>query len=312
MADNAVVRRVRPADGSAGRRAEEFDHGKRAGMDKLNFTKMSGAGNDFIVIDNRDGKLPEEGRRELFEGWCARRVGVGADGVLLVEAPEGGEADFRMRYYNADGGEAESCGNGARCISRFARLIGAAPDVMAFDTRAGLYRAEVVGEDIRLTMSPPHSLRRHVPVGLEGIPDGEVDFINTGVPHVVVFVPDVRTTPVVELGRALRYHEEFAPAGTNVNFGSMMPDGRIAVRTYERGVEDETLACGTGSVAVALLARLRGMARSPVRIQTSGGPVLTIHFEEEDENFFEVRLEGEARVVYEGVLNLSPAPAAVS
>lgn len=275
-------------------------------MKELNFTKMSGAGNDFIVIDNRDGRVPEEGRRAEFERWCARRVSVGADGVLLVEPPEGSEADFRMRYYNADGGEAESCGNGARCISRFAHLIGAAPESMAFETKAGLYRAEVVGQDIRLTMSDPHSLRRHVMIGgegvLEAVPGGEVDFINTGVPHVVVLVPDVAKVPVDALGRALRFHEAFAPAGTNVNFGSPLPDGRIAVRTYERGVEGETLACGTGSVAVALIARLRGTADSPVRIQTSGGPVLTIHFSSRGENFTDVRLEGEARVVYRGTL----------
>jgi len=289
-------------------------------MEKLQFTKMSGAGNDFIVIDNRDGKLPEEGRREQFEKWCTRLIGIGADGVLLVEnhagtgaAGDNGTVNFRMRYYNADGGEADSCGNGARCIARFANLIGAAPKNMSFETRAGLYRATVIGEDIRLTMSNPHSLRRDVKLTVsqtsnpdqsssspKSIENLTLDYINTGVPHAIQFVPDVLAVPVVLLGRQIRYHSAFAPAGTNANFAQVLPDGRIAMRTYERGVEDETLACGTGAIAVALIAKLKNLANSPVTILTSGGPVLKIYFEADAESFTNVKLEGEARVVYEG------------
>lgn len=293
-------------------------------MTAFRFTKMSGAGNDFVVLDNRSGALAEEGRRARIERWCERRNGIGADGALLVEPPEGADAHFRMRYYNADGGEADSCGNGARCIARFAHLLGAAPDDMRFETRAGLYRAEVVGEDIRLTMSDPHSLRRDVAVDLSDLsPDiaaavagppcnGRVDYVNTGVPHVVAFVEDLEAVPVDALGRRLRFHEAFAPAGTNVNFAKVVGPDRIAVRTYERGVEGETLACGTGSVAVALIASLKGLAASPVSILTRGGPVLKIHFDratgnagvEESGNgsggFTNVRLEGEARVVFTG------------
>lgn len=283
-------------------------------MPTLRFTKMSGAGNDFVVIDNRDGKIPEEGRRELIESWCRRRIGIGADGALLVEPPERAGADFRMRYYNADGGEAESCGNGARCISRFAHIIGAAGDEQAFETKAGLYRAVIVGEEVRLTMSDPTGLRRDVPLDLPGVPGARVDFINTGVPHVVIFVDDIAAAPVVELGRQIRFHAAFAPAGTNVNFAQIIGPNRIAVRTYERGVEDETLACGTGSVAVALIAALKGLTASPTEILTAGGPVLKIHFERGGpEGFTGVKLEGEARVVYEGetiVVAPAPAPAA--
>lgn len=284
-------------------------------MEEIRFTKMTGAGNDFIVIDNREGRLPEEGRRELFSRWCRRRLDVGADGVLLVERPEGGEADFRMRYYNADGGEAESCGNGARCISRFAYLIGAAGESMAFETQAGVYRAEMKGDDVILTLSDPTNLRLEVPVAIPELKGGSVDVVNTGVPHAVAFVDEVTTLDLQGLGSRIRHHQVFQPAGTNVNFAKVEGKDLIAVRTYERGVEGETLACGTGSVAVALIANLKGLAESPVSIRTSGGPVLKIHFDRRkgeggssSGGFYKVRLEGEARVVYEGVLAPSAAP----
>lgn len=271
---------------------------------QITFKKMAGAGNDFIVIDNRAGIVAQEGRKPLFAAWCARRVGIGADGVLLVE-PAQGDAHFRMRYYNADGGEAESCGNGARCIARFAFLIGAAPRQMRFETAAGLYEA-VVGEDgdVCLSMSDPHGLRRAVALEVPDLFKGELDFINTGVPHVVIMVSDLEAAPVNALGRAIRYHNEFAPAGTNVNFIRLREDGDIDIRTYERGVEDETLACGTGSVAAALIANLHGHGHAPVKVYTRGGPVLKIHFERAGEAFSKIKLEGEARVVYEGVVEL--------
>lgn len=274
----------------------------------IEFTKMSGAGNDFIVIDNRDGKLPEAGRHERFARWCQRRTSVGADGVLLVEPPTPGDdgAHFRMRYYNADGGEAESCGNGARCISRFAHLIGAAPAALKFQTKAGLYEAEVGAGDVVLSMSPPHGLRRDINLVVPGLLTGRVDFVNTGVPHVVLVLDDLEGAPVFELGRAIRHHAEFAPAGTNVNFIKLRQDGGIDIRTYERGVEDETLACGTGSVAAALIARLHSRATSPVAVHTRGGVVLKIHFEFNGSaahpEFSSIKLEGEARVVYRGTI----------
>ncbi|MCL5270661.1 MAG: diaminopimelate epimerase [bacterium] len=276
---------------------------------RIAFRKMAGAGNDFIVIDNRQGIVREEGRRELFARWCARRVGIGADGVLLVEPPADG-GDFRMRYYNADGGEAESCGNGARCIARFAHLIGAAGREMAFETQAGLYRAVVGERDVVLSMSDPRDLRRAVQLDIPGLFKGEVDYINTGVPHVVVMVNDLEQTPVFDLGRAIRHHAAFAPAGANANFIRLRPDdengGGIDIRTYERGVEDETLACGTGSVAAALVASLHGHGRSPVSVYTRGGPILRIHFAPAagGTGFTAIKLEGEARVVYEGIVEV--------
>lgn len=271
---------------------------------KLQFTKMTGAGNDFVVIDNRDGKVPEAGRRARIEQWCRRRVDIGADGVLLVEPAQEAGADFRMRYYNADGGEAESCGNGARCISRFAHNIGAAGRSLNFETLAGLYHAEVGEADVVLSMSDPYDLRRGVAIELPGLFKGEVDFINTGVPHVVIMVDDLAATKVYDIGRAIRYHAKFAPAGTNVNFIARRSDGGLDIRTYERGVEDETLACGTGSVAAALVAHLHGHGTSPVPVHTHSGVVLTIHFERAGEAFSKIKLQGEARVVYEGVMEI--------
>jgi diaminopimelate epimerase len=221
--------------------------------------------------------------------------------VLLVEPAREGH-HFRMRYYNADGGEVESCGNGARCIARFAHLIGAAPASMRFETAAGVYEAVVGETDVLLTMSDPHDLRRGVALEIPDLFTGQVDFINTGVPHVVMRVEDLESVPVATLGRAIRYHQAFAPAGTNANFIRLRPDGGIDIRTYERGVEDETLACGTGSVAAALIASLYGHGQSPVKVYTRGGPILQIHFERAGEAFRKIKLEGEARVVYEGIV----------
>ena len=267
---------------------------------RIPFVKMSGAGNDFVVIDNRAGIVPQEGRGPVFERWCRRRTGIGADGVLLVEPAEG--YDFRMRYYNADGGEVESCGNGARCIARFAQLIGAAPARLRFLTQAGPYEAVVdAAGDVLLTMSDPRDLRRSVPVSVPGLFDGAVDFINTGVPHVVIRWEELDAAPVVELGRAIRRHAAFAPAGTNVNFYRVRVDGGLDIRTYERGVEDETLACGTGAVATALIASLGGLVESPAALHTAGGPILRIHFSRDGGGMFSgIKLEGEARVVFFG------------
>ena len=279
-------------------------------MREVHFTKMSGAGNDFIVIDNRDGVIAADGRRELFAQWCRRRLGVGADGVLLVEPAADGSADFRMRYYNANGGEADMCGNGARCIARFAHMIGAAPESMTFVNDAGVYRATMTGDDVILFMPDPDSLERDVAIDVDGIAGGKVDTINTGVAHVVTFVDDLAATPLDDLAPKVRYHPAFAPDGMNVNFVQALPGGSLAMRTYERGVEGETLACGTGAVAVALIANLRGLASPPVSIVTSGGPVLKIHFDAPDDpatgRWTNVRLEGEARIVYEGVLAGTP------
>jgi diaminopimelate epimerase len=302
----------------------------------LEFWKLTGAGNDFVVLDNRtDAVAPDTAERaDFIRRTCARGTGVGADGMLLVEPSD--RADFRMRYYNSDGGEAETCGNGARCIARFAHARGIAAARMTFETKAGIYSAEIVPGGVRVSMSNAHSFEADVAVEVPGLFNGTVDFVNTGVPHVVVRVgslrtsplvaqppsavnptqpvaqspsavdatADIETVPVVELGRALRFHERFAPAGANVNFVMPAPDrpNTFIIRTYERGVEDETLACGTGCIAAAVTLAHREQATAPVRLITRSGVPLSVRFALSPEGARGVELEGEARVVFTGEL----------
>ncbi|MBM3213716.1 diaminopimelate epimerase [Candidatus Poribacteria bacterium] len=262
--------------------------------------KLSGAGNDFVIIDNRQGTVQADAR--FVERVCARRLSVGADGLLLVENPsDPAQADFRMRYFNADGGEAETCGNGARCISRFAHVNGIAGENMRFETLAGVYESEIRGERVRVQMSDPKDMRLDFPLALRG-GEFKVSFANTGVPHVVFFCESVDDVDVVGLGRQTRYHADFAPAGTNANFVTVTGRNSMRIRTYERGVEDETLACGTGSIAAAILGGARGVVQSPVTLRTQGGFDLTVSFELVGESAQSIHLEGDARIVYVGEL----------
>jgi diaminopimelate epimerase len=272
-------------------------------MERIPFVKMTGSGNDFIVIDNRFGIVPLDGCRDFVRAACRRKLSAGADGVILVENDP--ECDFAWRFFNADGSEAEMCGNGARCAARFARLLGIAQnDTLTFRTLAGKIRAVVDGIRVRVQMTLPYGYEPEIPVDAAER-SLRVHFINTGVPHVVVFVDSPEALSrfdVFSVGRALRYHARFAPAGTNANFVTVLDPSRLKIRTYERGVEDETLACGTGSIAAALVAAARGLVRPPVRVETQSGETLVIHFQQDVEGFHDVFLEGDARVVYEGVL----------
>ena len=267
-------------------------------MNKIPFMKFSGAGNDFVIINNF-AKIVDSTDTEFVQKLCQRRMSVGADGVLLVEKAD--DVDFRMRYFNADGGEVETCGNGARCISKFAYLNGIASEQMRFLTNAGIYESEIVGENVKVRMSDPTDIRLNVPLQLD---DGmhAVGFANSGVPHVVFFVEDLERTDVFNLGQQTRYHDNFKPDGTNANFIRVESPGLIDIRTYERGVEDETLACGTGSIASAIIAATLGKVVSPVSVKTASGIVLKIHFEVKNEEVRNVYLEGDARVIYVGEL----------
>ncbi len=267
-------------------------------MGKLTFYKMSGSGNDFILIDNR-GKVLDQDPQEFARKICHRQLSVGADGLILLEPSE--VADFKMRILNADGSEAEMCGNGGRCIARLAHMLGAAKERMAFETLAGLIRAEVWGARVKLQMVNPHSLRVNLPIRVNGS-WYRVHTINTGVPHAILFVEDLERAPVVELGRKIRSHEAFRPAGTNVDFVQVTGPNRIMIRTYERGVEDETLACGTGATASALIAAALGYVTSPVAVTVRSGELLTVHFEQRDGTFEEVFFEGDVRLIYQGEL----------
>ncbi len=268
------------------------------------FTKMNGAGNDFVVVDNRDGSLSLS--TEQIALLCDRHRGIGADGFLAVETPASSGTDLRMRYYNADGGEAEMCGNGARCFSRFgARLLDDGTDSLAFETPAGVISARLLGDNVELAMSTPHSLSPSTDLTVGGAL-ASVRSINTGVPHAVVFVEDLAHTPVRSIGGDLRRHDHFAPAGTNVNFVSNdHADANIAIRTYERGVEDETLACGTGVVAAALIHHLESGTPSPISVRVAGGDVLEVAFSEPTPgNFESVTLTGPADFVFDGRITL--------
>lgn len=271
----------------------------------LHFYKMNGAGNDFIVIDNRDLSIQLDG--ETIEALCDRHRGIGADGLLAVEPAEHG-ADYKFRYYNADGGEAEMCGNGARCFGRFTAHLGEEiPERVTFETIAGTLAAEMVGENVRIAMSEPKDLRLDTGVKITGL-DAALHFVNTGVPHVVAFVPGgeaFEELDVFTLGSAIRHHEAFAPAGTNANFATVIAPGHIEIRTYERGVEDETLACGTGMVACSLMHHLLTGAPSPIRVTVAGGDTLEIGFEKTgDQSFKNVTLTGPADFVFEGEIEI--------
>lgn len=267
----------------------------------MQFTKMNGAGNDFVVVDNRDGSLALS--LEAIERLCDRHRGVGADGLLAVEPAQSG-ADFRMRYYNADGGEAEMCGNGARCFARFAaRCIGGAPEKISFETPAGLIRATFSGELVTINMSDPHGLRELGDIDIAGLGTCQVHFLNTGVPHAVVFVADVEALDVAVSGASLRRHPAFAPKGANANFAQVLAPGHLVLRTFERGVEGETLACGTGVCATALLHHLATGAPSPVSVRVRGGDTLEVGFEHGD-GFRNVTLKGPADFVFDGEIVL--------
>ena len=268
-------------------------------MDPIAFTKMSGSGNDFILIDNRSRVVDEGGLPHFITGICRRRTSVGADGVILIEASDA--ADFRWRFFNADGSPAAMCGNGARCAARFAFIQGIAGADMRFETDAGMIHARVNGPQVRVKLTDPHGLRQALRLDLAS-GTLQVSSIDTGVPHVVVMASDLENTDVRGLGREIRRHPEFAPAGTNANFIGADPDGGIAIRTYERGVEDETLACGTGSVAGALVAALTLSLASPVPVRTRSGETLTVHFRRDGGRFHDVYQEGSAWLICAGHL----------
>jgi len=267
---------------------------------KIPFTKLSGSGNDFILIDHRTPFLPESTLSQWVAKICAHRLSVGADGIILIEPPgKPQQADFRWRLFNADGSPAEMSGNGGRCAARFAYLKGIAKAAMVFETPAGLIQAEVVGDQVRIRFTDPTDFRWRLAVTIDGT-RREGHFVNTGVPHLVYLVDDVDAVDLMTLGRKSRFHPLFQPAGANVNVIQRLDAHRLKIRTYERGVEDETLACGTGSVASALIASTVAGAESPVTLLPKGGQPLTVTFKKEGERFRDIFLAGDARVVYDG------------
>lgn len=269
-------------------------------MNPIPFFKMSGSGNDFIIIDNRESIVAVDDLAQFTAKVCRRRMSVGADGLILVERSE--DVDFKWRFFNSDGSMPEMCGNGARCAARFAFLTGIAGKRVAFETLAGVITAEISGDQVRIKMSDPHDmvLADEVRVADYPLP---ISRVNTGVPHVVMEVKDLARANVASVGREIRFHQQFAPDGTNVNFIAPLNDTIWGIRTYERGVEDETLACGTGNVAAALVLSLRHGLASPITFKTLSGSCLTVHFSKENDQFHDVFLEGDARVIFRGTLD---------
>lgn len=266
-------------------------------MRSVDFVKMVASGNDFIVIDNRTPKIPGAGLRNFAKAICHRNYGVGGDGLLVIEKSK--KADFRMRIINSDGSEAEMCGNGARCVALFAREKKIAGNKMRFETLSGIIGAGVSGDTVKLKMSDPKDLKLDINLALI---DGEynVNFVDTGVPHAVIFVDRLEDQDVKRFGREVRYHSAFAPRGANADFVETAGDNTLKVRTYERGVEAETLACGTGVTASAIIAAVVKGSKSPVTCITKSGDRLKIYFKRDGNDFSDVYLEGGAKTVFCG------------
>lgn len=271
---------------------------KDKGMKGIPFTKMSGSGNDFILMDGMDDSLSWVDSTWVRE-VCKRALSVGADGVIILEKDD--NYDFAWRFFNSDGSIAEMCGNGGRCAARFAYEKGIAGPSMTFSTLAGPIYAEVHGKSVMVQLTRPRLLNPALPLNVDGH-TYTLFYIDTGVPHVVLDVEDVASFPLVKVGKMVRFHEKFGAAGTNFNIMQVIDSHTIAVRTYERGVEGETLACGTGSVASALMASMKKGVDSPVTVHTASGENLTVSWNGEVGKWEPVYFKGEVRFVYEGRL----------
>jgi diaminopimelate epimerase len=273
----------------------------------ITFTKASGAGNDFVLINNLSGNLDVD-FPQLARVVCDRHFGVGADGLLVLE--KSNRADYSMLYYNADGSWGGMCGNGGRCIARFAHHEKIAGTHQKFEALDFLYEATVGPEQVILHMKDPVAFRPEFPIDVK---DSVVPafFLDTGAPHVVTFVVDPKFPDVEKVGREIRNHSMFRPEGTNVNFAAVRPHNVVELRTYERGVEAETLACGTGSVAGALVAAHRFSLTSPVTVRVRSGEELKVHFHGSKGAWTDVRLEGSAHLLYTGSLCYSVDPPSI-
>jgi len=267
----------------------------------LEFTKMNGAGNDFILVDNRGRKIKLT--TEQIVRLCHRQRGIGADGLFLLVPCASGKADWAWEFYNSDGSTAEMCGNGARCFARFIQKVAGAKGQTTFETGAGIITGIFEGERVTVNLTKPADLCLS-----EGIKTStgplSVHALNTGVPHAVIFVADADKAMVQQIGAEIRYHEHFKPKGTNVNFVQVLGPNFIRVRTYERGVEGETLACGTGVTAAALVSSRVHRFTSPVRVQVQGGDTLEVSFKESDGGFSDVKLNGPADFVFNGRIEI--------
>lgn len=266
----------------------------------MKFTKAVATGNDFIIIDNRDGTVTDS-IPGLAKELCRPKYSVGADGLLVIE--ESKIADFKMRIFNPDGSEAKMCGNGSRCVALYAAKREVAKSGMTIETLAGVLDAAVNEDCVKVKLTDPRDIKWNFCLTIGKCPY-RLNFVDTGVPHVIHFVDDLENVDVKAVGHGIRHHEEFAPSGANADFVKVVGKGRIQVRTYERGVEDETLACGTGAVASAIITAEVEKAASPITVETRSGEKLKVYFEMKDNEFKNVYLEGAAKLVYDAELSL--------
>jgi diaminopimelate epimerase len=258
-------------------------------MATIRFQKYQATGNDFIMIDNRAQVFPKD--LSLIEKLCDRKFGIGSDGLILIE--EHTSADFNMVFYNPDGSQS-LCGNGSRCAVNFAKSIGLiAADQTTFMAYDGLHSATIIGDLVNLSMQNVQNVSQ-MQAGT---------FVDTGSPHMIKFVEDVQQVDIIPEGSAIRYSDQFKPSGTNVNFVQQLGDQKIYVRTYERGVENETLSCGTGVTAAAIAANIQGV-KSPTQVATKGGN-LTVTYEVDNHQCFTgIYLCGPALLVYDGKVEI--------
>lgn len=278
----------------------------------MRILKYEGSGNDFLLINNfdlfLDNFLNKKGltREDFVKKVCAYHTGIGTDGLIIIEPPQNKENAFKWDFFNQDGSRAEMCGNGSRCAARFAYEESIVKSQsFKFETLAGIIEASIKedGKVVKVQLTKPHSLQKDIELSLDGLLC-KGDFVNTGVPHFVVIREDIESFNVNDYGRKIRFHEFFNPKGTNVNFIGLK-NGKLKVRTYERGVEAETLACGTGAVASSIIAYLNNIVdKTEIEIETSGGEILKVYLDiDKNKNINNVYLEGRVKKVFEGILS---------
>ncbi|HSP07130.1 MAG TPA: diaminopimelate epimerase [Acidobacteriota bacterium] len=265
--------------------------------DRILFSKVSASANDFIVIDNRAGVFSDTVSL-LAQRLCARRYSIGADGLILIE--NSNKASVRVRFFNPDGGEFNTCGNGGRCAARFAHLSVITGRRMTIETNAGVIDADVIGNSVKIKFVAPSRVQLYVPVTLDSrVIKGHV--VRLGDPHFIVFATNLRKHAIVPFARKLRYHEAFAPEGVNVHLLEPVSRNSVKIRSYERGVEDETLACGSGCISSAIALHASGMADPPITFEPQSKIPLIVHFQKGGK-YQDLYLEGDARLVYRGEL----------
>lgn len=271
---------------------------ERSFPEKISFSKLSASGNDFIVIDNRKGIFSETAG-ELATRVCARRYSVGADGLILVQNSE--RASIRVRYFNPDGSEFETCGNGGRSAVRFAYLSGMCDSKMTIETNVGIIDAEVAGDMVKLKFVGPSEVRLNQKLVVHG-KEMIGHYVKLGDPHFVIYPNEFPTGTIVPLAREIRYHETLAPGGANVHFIDVLSRQKLRIRTYEKGVEDETLACGSGCISASIATFLQKQTDPPITFEPYSGIPVKVHFQPGGD-FQDLYLEGDARLIYHGELS---------